>query len=221
MKKVLLITSLVLLSACSTDYSADLTKELPENEPQVSTLIDLPPIETREFQPVEITDESVDQLIDQIDESLGVQTISKDDIERGWYFANEGQKKIGTPDSWVKTEHQLGSFWMNPDAKTQFEQQATAQLCDLTGGRYHFSCIETELAECEHIAENKCDCPENTRWQSVEGCILVDVEGEFIEINQDDLKQGWYVGFRNQKKLHTPKNWQWVDWGEDSRWMSQ
>lgn len=39
-------------------------------------------------------------------------------------------------------------------------------------------------------------------------------------ITQEELEQGWYLGFSDQRKPETPKNWVWVGAGKNSKWQS-
>ncbi len=39
-------------------------------------------------------------------------------------------------------------------------------------------------------------------------------------ILKDDVLRGWYLGQKDEKKYGTPKDWIWIDDGENSKWVS-
>ncbi len=100
------------------------------------------------------------------------------------------------------------------------DEQFREELCGVTGGTYVSSCIEEDVEGCEYIAENECRCAEQSKWMNEQGCVVVDAEGEFIEISDEELKQGWYLGMDYEKKLNTPLNWVWVTGYGEARWQN-
>jgi hypothetical protein len=157
-------------------------------------------------------------LVERIDRNLASKNITVEDIERGWYYGSDDNRKWGTPQSWIWVNDGAKSHWISLDALQKVRDIETDELCRGTGGYYVISCVERELPHCEHIPESKCRCSVNAEWVDDQGCILTDRSGEFISINSDELKQGWYFGLSNEKKLDTPSNWIWSESGKQSRW---
>ena len=52
--------------------------------------------------------------------------------------------------------------------------------------------------------------------------ILAEIDSQIQpeNITAEDIRQGWYYGYRKEKKYGTPETWMWIDDAEDSRWVS-
>ncbi len=166
------------------------------------------------------TKEEVDigGLVDRIDRNLASKNVTLEDIDRGWYYGSEEERKWGTPQSWIWVNEGVKSHWISTDAIQSTRDMKNDEFCRGTGGYYVISCIERELPHCEYIPKSKCRCSSGTDYVDEQGCILIDGGHEFISINSDELKQGWYFGQSAEKKLNTPSSWIWVDGGKKSRW---
>jgi hypothetical protein len=44
-------------------------------------------------------------------------SITQQELERGWYWGNQNQKKPGTPDDWIYEEAGRSSCWHKPGVK--------------------------------------------------------------------------------------------------------
>jgi hypothetical protein len=218
----LIIITVFLFTGCGvTPPTADITqgsteeRKMPRipshNELKASVLdVDTEDLET----------DDMEELLEEIDKELNRPNISEEDIKRGWYYGSEEDKKYGTPDSWVWVEDSDESRWVSPNVLEDADTIEDKDLCDQTAGTYVISCLDTEVSNCEYASKSECHCTDISKWYDQQGCILTDEEGGFVSITQDDLRQGWYIGLPNEKKLDTPSNWLWVEGGQDSRWQN-
>jgi len=158
-------------------------------------------------------------LLSEIDKEIDRPNITEEDIRRGWYIGGEGDRKYGTPDGWIWKAAGKNSKWMSPNILTEIDHSKSESLCKKTAGRYIISCIDTESEDCEYVSETKCECIEGSKWKDDQGCIMLK-DGDFIEIEKEDLIRGWYQGLINEKKLNTPSNWIWQEAGQKSRWQN-
>jgi hypothetical protein len=165
-------------------------------------------------------DNDIGGLVDRINKNLEQKNITDDDIKRGWYYGSADEKKWGTPSNWIWINEGYQSSWISPNALEQQKDIKTDALCRKTAGHYVISCIERDLPHCEHIAQSKCDCSDGTKWVDNQGCVLIDDKDEFVKITPDELKQGWYSGAQNAKKLDTPLSWIWLDNGDKPQWQN-
>ena len=222
MKRLLLvIIAIIFLTGCNSgsDSRASAKQSKKPRIPQkpVAMQADLSALKDTEDKENEL---DFDRLIERIDKSLEQPTITVEDIERGWYYGSKDEKKLGTPSSWILIDEGAKSRWISPNSIEEVVDIEVDELCRKTAGTYIISCIEREVEYCEYIPESECRCLEDTEWVDDQGCILIDEEGQFVFISSDELKQGWYHGLPNEKKLNTPTNWIWVENGEDSRWQN-
>ena len=158
-----------------------------------------------------------DSLLDQINTTIKQPNITEDDIRRGWYYAPLLQdKKYGTPDTWQWIEDGEHPQWISPNMIGEIAHLKNKELCQQKRGVYILSCIESESLDCEYIPESECRCQKDARMHNEQGCILVDEEGQFVEIGISEFSQGWYNELQGQKKLNTPKNWIW----QKERWQN-
>lgn len=231
--KTLITTFIALffLTACSgsSDRLSDITA--PSGQEQVAKKkkprIPKKPVARAESvradeQEVEADGGGVDmaRLIEDINKSLGQDTITANEIEQGWYFAAESDKKTGTPDSWVWVEDGGDSRWSNPNATEVMDEAEKSFLCAGTGGTYIISCIEQDIENCEYVAQSGCRCLEDTVWIENQGCILTDEAGKTVLISDDELLKGFYKGEMSSKKLNTPSAWVWFENSGDSQWKN-
>ncbi len=93
------------------------------------------------------------------------------DIERGWYFGNENEKKYGTPNNWLFQEDGENSKWVSSNFTEELKIEEKKHLCLETGGQFLYSCLETTSQECEYTSESTCYCPQEMQWDQQEGCI--------------------------------------------------
>ena len=223
MKKILyILLSLFFLAACQGG-SADLTgtskPRIPQKRPSIPSGKILQANVLGTLNP---TSDELDmkRLLNTIDNNIRQPNISIIDIERGWYYGRKDEKKTGTPSSWVWIDKGDQSVWSSPNTTDETDDVALDKLCESTAGSYAFSCVEREIATCEHIPKSLCRCSEGTRWVDEQGCILLNRNDEFVAVTTDDLKQGWYFGLPNEKRLYTPRNWLWLENGKQSRWQA-
>lgn len=236
MKQILLvITAIFLLSGCTgaddsqlESFYEDVVAQ-QDKKPRIPKKPSIPDQKIAQanlldFEAHESSELDMDRLIEKINESLEQPTITVEEIERGWYYGNEEEKKVGTPSSWIWIGEGAKSRWVSPNMIEEVEDIEIDELCRKTAGTFVISCIEREAENCEYIPQSKCRCLSGTKWVDDQGCILVDEladeEDQFIEIEPDELKQGWYFGLPNEKKLNTPTNWIWVENGMASRWQN-
>jgi len=158
--------------------------------------------------------------IEDLDEDITRPNISEDEIRQGFYYGMRIEKKYGTPDSWSWVDDKVNSRWVSPYKKDRIHHDESKVLCEKTSGTYIFSCIDSEDPECSYIPESTCQCGGNSSWTKKGGCILIDDLGYFIHIEDDELRQGWYLGGASDKKEGTPDHWVWYDLGEKSRWQN-
>lgn len=235
MKRLItLLFSILLLTACtgSQDQLSDaspLTKKSPRI-PKVASSPKLPQVNLQaNVLGVGRTNEAKDEkvevdmegLIDRIDQRLEKDNITDADLERGWYYSSESDRKWGTPQSWVWIDEGATSHWISSEAIERAKDTKNDKLCRETGGYYVISCIERDLPHCEAISQSECRCPEDTKWAEAQGCILVDRDNNYVRITDEELNQGWYFGGISQKKIGTPPQWVWFEKGFRSRWQSQ
>jgi len=221
---ILIIASVILLTACGTPPpTADITSSQQATEERKKPRIPNPDEFKASVLDTDTEDLDVDDMediLEEIDKELNRPNISEEDIKRGWYYGSEEDKKYGTPDSWVWVEDSDESRWVSPNILEDADTAEDRILCDQTAGTYVVSCLDTEASDCEYASKSQCHCIEGSKWRDRQGCILTDEEGSFIPITQDDLRQGWYIGLPNEKKLDTPANWIWVEGGQNSRWQN-
>jgi hypothetical protein len=232
-----ILISIALLTACAGNkyesFKGDMLNGQEQNEtrkkPRIPARESMPQLKIAQADLLEASDNpeasnskeiDVAELVETVNETLGQPTINAEDIERGWYFGSKGDKKTGTPDSWLFVDDGINSRWSSPGAISEIDELFKEELCYITGGSYTPSCIEEEAINCEYISKSECRCAYESKWVDEQGCIAVDDEDEFIKITDEELKQGWYSGQINQKKLNTPLNWIWVAGGNGSRWQN-
>ncbi len=161
----------------------------------------------------------IDRILEGISEEIESENILKSDILRGWYRTrSESDKKYGTPDSWIFIKEASGGKWMSPNAFDEDEILNEKDLCKKTAGIYHNSCLESSDSDCEYVSENYCQCTRTSKWKEGQGCILMSERGTYVAINSLELKQGWYYGLLNEKKLNTPTDWVWSENAKRSIW---
>jgi hypothetical protein len=165
-------------------------------------------------------DEYMKGLLGRINQNLEQRNITLEDIDRGWYYGSEDERKWGTPAAWIWVNEGSKSHWISPSALEQEKDMESDQLCRGTGGYYVISCVERDLPHCEHISTSECRCSDGTKWVDDQGCVVWSSDNGFVEITQDDIKQGWYLGTKNGKKLNTPTSWILSENGSNSRWQN-
>ncbi|MBU1018175.1 hypothetical protein KKA33_04070 [Patescibacteria group bacterium] len=164
---------------------------------------------------------NMDRLVGTINQNIRQPVITADEIERGWYYGEKEEKKVGTPSSWSWIDEGFKSRWTNSSSAKEMDYFSVDDLCRSTGGVYAISCVERETADCEFILESYCRCPSLSKWADDQGCIRIDEEGEWVAIASGDLMRGWYEGFSHEKKLNTPLSWVWTAVGRGGRWQNQ
>ena len=163
--------------------------------------------------------EQLDAIRADITAQLYQPNILKSDILRGWYLGGKGDKKYGTPDTWIFVEDGENSKWMSPSMLEEEVLSDDRLLCTETAGDYRTSCLQTSSEACEYVGESYCECGEGTRWKDGQGCILTTGRGSYAAVNSEELAKGWYFGLPNQKKLNTPADWVWTELGRKSVWQ--
>lgn len=230
MKKfIFIIGALFLLSACGSEPEqiTQVNNSRKPSIPKAAAQADILEVnqDSDDAQVKDLTQdpEAMDDLIGRINKDLTGQDITEEEIAQGWYYAEEGERKWGTPSSWKWTRHEGGSYWISPDALKVFSASDADELCRASGGYYVISCVESEFPHCEYIPESTCRCDDNTKWLPEQGCILfkeTDDEDEWVEISPNELDQGWYAGSRSEKKFNTPANWKWINNADGGRWQN-
>jgi len=232
MKKLfLLLMTIVILSACSSDNNSQISQE-NSNKPKIphrpkiaqanleANLLGSTDTQKEMQEESSSPETDMSGLIERINENLEQSNITVQDVERGWYYGSENERKIGTPNTWIWVDEGERSHWISPTALDQLKDIRDDKLCRETGGYYVISCMDRDLPLCENISKSECKCQENTKWQDLQGCVLIDKDGKFVEISSSDVKQGWYAGPINGKKFNTPSNWIWSENGNDSKWKN-
>jgi hypothetical protein len=222
---ILIITSLILLTGCGTPSQID---GMPYDQASADQISKKPRIPNTGDLKASVLDvdakdpevDDMEELLEKIDEELNRPNITKEDIERGWYYGSRHDMKYGTPGSWIWVGDSGESRWTSPNALEETDYFDARDLCTQTAGRYVISCLDTDIAGCEYVAKSWCYCSDGTKWYNEQGCILTDEEGEFVAISSDELRKGWYKGLPNQKKLNTPSSWIWIEGGQDSKWQN-
>ena len=94
-------------------------------------------------------------------------------------------------------------------------------------------CVEQKLQENNSNAEKGEACGGSKNIVCKDGLTCrfdsskTDADGVCVEIEilmpigQEELEQGWYYGFSDQKKPETPADWIWVGAGSESKWMEK
>lgn len=224
---ILIIATIFFLTSCVSDNENNVASEatkkpkIPkiQNSDQVNLQANLlgstnPNSDTQTGSP------DMDGLINRINENLEQKNITVKDIDRGWYYGSENEKKWGTPSTWIWVNEGENSHWISPSALEKTTDIETDTLCRNTGGYYVISCAQRDLPHCEHIPENVCRCSDGTKWSDDQGCLLIDLDDKFVEISPAELKQGWYTGLNTQKKSNTPSTWIWSENGAKSKWQN-
>ncbi|MBN2087725.1 hypothetical protein JW758_05240 [Candidatus Peregrinibacteria bacterium] len=213
----LIIASLFLLSACGNSLGSNIAEDNIRKPkiPAKASMIDYRNVDTSNM-----NIDEMEVLLDEIEKDIERPNITEDDIRRGWYYGGEENIKYGTPSSWLWVNEGGKSKWISPSIIEETDYQAESILCEETSGEYIVSCIDTEIADCKYIPETVCKCIEDSKWVKTQGCILTDEDGEFIQVSQEELNQGWYKGLPNEKKLDTPPSWIWIDAGFESQWQN-
>lgn len=222
----LIIATIIFLTSCSSDNGDNMATEtikkpkLPKLPSSAQASLQANLLGSTKSITDTKNETDMDGLINRINQNLDQQNITLKDIDRGWYYGSEDERKWGTPSTWIWVNEGENSHWISPSALEKTSDIETDTLCRKTGGYYIISCAERDLPHCEHIPKNICRCSDGTKWSKDEGCLLVDVEDKFIEINPEELKQGWYLGLNTQKKLNTPSTWILSENGKDSKWQN-
>jgi hypothetical protein len=222
----LLIATIIILTSCSSDNGNNLASiskkpKIPKLPTATQTNLEANLLgSTKLNTDTKNDDTDMDGLIKRINQNLEQKNITIEDIDRGWYYGSEDEKKWGTPSAWIWVNEGENSRWISPTALEKTSDIEADTLCRNTGGYYVISCAERDLAHCEHIPKNICRCLDGTIWSDAQGCILVNSDNKFIEITPEELKQGWYSGLNSQKKLNTPSTWIWNENGKDSKWQN-
>ncbi len=229
MKKFFLILiSVLFLTACGEGGTASqgdsvgdsARPKFPQKKPSVPAVENTKVDEIHPSEATKPSELNMDRIIADINANISAPNILAQDIERGWYMGGEGDKKDGTPNTWVWVSKGKESAWMSPSALDESDDNRLDKLCRSTAGTYAFSCIEREFPGCEYIAKSLCRCPDQTVWVDDQGCILTDSNDKTVAISSSDLKRGWYYGLPNEKKLDTPVSWAWIEGGKKSRWQT-
>ncbi len=118
-------------------------------------------------------EEETKALLQEIEKRVAQPTITYDDIKRGWYTGGVGEKKIGTPATWVWVSEGSKSRWVSPNALEKNVTVAAQELCKSTAGTYVVSCVQSEAKDCEYIPANTCRCSEGSVWKEEQGCIKI------------------------------------------------
>jgi len=222
MKKLLLvITAIFLLTACSSGQDLQAKKpKLPSKKPGIPSVKNLQANLLRSTDTASADEPDMGRLVESINKNLELSNITGEDLERGWYYGKEDERKFGTPGSWEWVEDGKNSRWVSPNAVDVIEDISDDELCRRTAGIYVISCVEREVPFCEYVTESECRCSDGSGWIEGQGCILMKDNGDFIKIQNEELKQGWYFGLPNQKKLGTPSSWEWIEAGKQSKWRN-
>jgi hypothetical protein len=216
---------IIILTACSsggdqTDLSVSKKPSMPTKPTIQQDSLQANLLNTTKTDEIKNNEPNMGEIIDKINKNIDQKNITDDDLNRGWYYGSEDEKKWGTPSNWIWVNEGGKSRWISPNALEKEKDIEMDTLCRKTAGHYVISCIERDLPLCEHIAKNECRCLENTDWVENQGCILINDKKEFVKINSDELTQGWYHGLQNEKKLDTPSSWIWSKNGGESRWQN-
>jgi|GEM_PF-1960801 len=225
-RAIFFIIALLLLTACTNNQVGMMgggksKPRIPEKKPNIPSykILQANVLEATRYNE-EKKDVDMDQLIEKINKNLERTAITKEEVEQGWYYGEKEDKKLGTPSSWIWIDEGSKSRWVSPNSIEDLDYLKLADLCTKTGGTYIVSCLEREAKDCQYVKESICRCSLDTTWVDEQGCILTDDEGKFIQITPNELRQGWYKGLSNEKKLNTPLSWIWSDNGKDSRWQN-
>lgn len=209
----MIIVSAIMLTSCGSSIVSE-AETKPKIPPAQASALDYHNAAS------ESDTEYMEDLLEEIDKDIDRPNITEEDIRRGWYYGLELDKKYGTPSSWLWSDDGQKSRWISPNIVEETDYEADKILCDETAGEYIISCIDTEEPDCEYIPETECRCIEGSEWVDRQGCILVDEDGEFVSVSQDELAQGWYLGLPNEKTLDTPSAWVWKEAGMESKWQN-
>ncbi|MBI5412573.1 hypothetical protein HZA43_05405 [Candidatus Peregrinibacteria bacterium] len=227
MKRVCLtlMTGVLILAGCSRVIDNKEVKSSPFLPvSQERSLPKIPPKELKvsvlELQAKEKETENSDGLLKTLNQDVTNPSITKEDLDRGWYLGQKYEKRYATPENWVWLNRGEQSVWMRPGAPLENPFEKDAGLCDATGGYYQYSCYDYQMPRCKYVGKSKCGCRKGTRWLDEQGCLLLNDVDDFVTITSDELKQGWYSGQQDQKKKDTPYGWQWLDQGVNSRWQN-
>lgn len=221
MKKIILIiVSLLFLTACNSSRIARFEDrpKIPKPKPSIPKMVQANLLDSTDTARAEGPD--MERLVERINKTLTKPSVTSDDIERGWYYGDEDEKKFGTPTAWIWVDERSRSRWTSPNAVEISEDIENDELCRKTAGVYVISCIEREVEHCEYVPESTCRCSSDSKWVLEQGCIKTDDNEDLVSIAPDELMAGWYLGLPNEKKLDTPLNWIWVEKGKDSRWQN-
>ncbi len=210
---LLVITAIFLLTACNQGGTAK-KPSIPQNKTLQASVLESTRYQEKEKKV------DMDRLVEKIDEEIKQPDITTEDIERGWYYAQEEEKKTGTPGSWLWLNEGIKSRWISQQAVEDIREAKVVELCHKTGGDYVISCLEREAENCQYVRQSECRCDSDTKWTTEQGCVLIDEDGNFVRVSPDDLKRGWYLGLPNQKKLSTPLSWVCTENGKESRWQN-
>lgn len=205
---LLILISISLLTACGKEEVSVQEKEIPFELKQLQANL------TQKIQSKENNqeDEDFQKIIESLKKQSHIPNITEEELERGWYYAEEGVKKYATPDSWVYEPAQGNESgrWIHPDLMEKQVVASEELLCKKALGTFVKSCNELETGnQCEYIEQSTCQCPEGTLWDMQEGCLKVDADGIWLVIQQKELEQGYYSGLNSEKKKGTPESWLW------------
>lgn len=221
MKKIIFpIIALLFLTACNSTPTAQTKPKIPSAKPTIPKLKTVADNLVNSADTAHAEGPDMERLVERINKSLTKPAVTSDDIERGWYYGDEDEKKFGTPSAWIWMDERARSRWTSPNAVEISEDIENDGLCRKTAGVYVISCIEREVKHCEYVPESTCRCSFDSKWVLGQGCIKIDENEELVSIAPDELAAGWYLGLPNEKKLDTPLNWVWVEKGRDSRWQN-
>ncbi len=217
-KFITLALAILVLTACSSGNNQSKPKI-----PRQSTVSSVDSVKAPKIPKISNTtnkEKNIDlgTVLKEIDKNISPENITRLDIEKGWYYAKtKNNKKVGTPSSWMWKNDETSPRWVSPVYTKEGGDNKVDELCKKTAGTYTISCIESEVASCEHIPKSKCACTYGSKWTDEEGCVKTK-DNQFVKISSEELKQGWYYGLKNEKKSGTPKSWTWTESGKQSKW---
>src|SRR5512137_3037234 len=153
---LLLIVAIAFLTSCSSDGNdvamASVKKpKLPTNQDSAQAGLQADILgSTEQTTDIAVDNTDMDGLINRINQNLEQKNITIGDIDRGWYYGSEDERKWCTPSTWIWVNEGKESHWISPTALEQATDVEDDALCRKTAGYYIISCAERDLPHCEH-----------------------------------------------------------------------